>query len=144
MVPTDGTFRPYVSPSAPKQDKVASPVAGRICVLKFASSEARHFFWLQSREQPPGQENRSVFSDRDLRLCKIVDALLQNEEIDDSEVEEVRRMGRGGGGGGTGGDTEMGDAAPEGTGGAGADATGGDVREEGEESREGGADGARA
>lgn len=30
------------------------------------------------------------------------------------------------------------------TGGAGADATGGDIREEGQESREGGADGARA
>lgn len=142
MVPMDGSFKPYVSPSGPKSNKVSSPVPGRVCVLKFGSSEARYFFWLQSREQPPGKENQSTFSERDLRLCKIVDSLLQGEEVENAEVQEVRRMGRGSGGDA---DTAMEDAGTEeATGGAGPDATGGDIREEGEESREGGADGGRA
>ena len=91
-----------------------------------------------------------MFSERDLRLVKIVDSLLQGEEVDNAEVNEVRAMGQGGsgsGGSGADADTAMEDAQPDsgqGTGGAGPGATGGDVREEGEESREGGADGGRA
>ncbi|KAL9090267.1 MAG: hypothetical protein Q9159_002072 [Coniocarpon cinnabarinum] len=141
MVPTDGTFK-YLS--KPGHSAIASPTTGRVCVLKFASSEARYFFWLQSREQPAGTDNRNVFSDRDLKLVSIVDNLLQGEEVG-AEVNEVRAMGRDGSGGSGGTDEDMAmDDMQEETGGAGPDATGGDVREEGEGSREGGADGGRA
>lgn len=145
MVPTDATFKPYLGTD--NKDPKKSPVKGRVFVLRFSSSSQRYFFWLQSREQPPGQP--SQFSHRDLKLGQIVNDLLQGEEVDtQTEIEGLRR---GGGGDGDDGDTEMQDASSEQdglgrtrSGGAGADANGGDVRDEGEGSREGGADGGRA
>lgn len=149
MVPTDGSFQPYLGP---EKNTKKSPVKGRVFVLKFSSSSQRHFFWLQSREQPPGQP--SQFSKRDLRLGQIVDDLLQGNDIDaTSEIENLRSNRYDGeGDDDEDDDADMEDAPPSyqedlyrsASGGAGADATGGDVREEGEESREGGADGGRA
>ena len=143
---------PYLGPASkrhtPSHTPQKSPLKGRVFVLKFSSSSEKHFFWLQSREQPAGDPSR--FSTRDLKLGQIVDNLLQGGELDTSEVTALRNVdGEGGGGDG---DTAMEDApgggdvgeGPGGSGGAGAGATGGDVREEGEEAREGGADGARA
>lgn len=135
MIPGDALFQPYLG-----EQKVAntSPVNGRLFVLKFQSSAQRHLFWLQSREQPPG-ESKS-FSPRDLRLGQIVNNLLQGDEVDTSAAFtglQPQEWGEG-----DDDDTMMEDAQPEG--GAGADATGGDFREEGEDSREGGEDGGRA
>lgn len=147
MVPTDGSFIPY------EYDTTAQPTAktnGRIFVLKFASSSQRYFFWMQSKPQSRNGDP-SWFSPRDRKIGDVVHGLLQGEEVnvtgelasvrnvddrrdddDDETMEDVEghRGPRGHRGSGSGG--------------AGADATGGDVREEGEESREGGADGARA
>ena len=142
--PMDCTFTPYLGPD---KDVKKSPVKGRVFVLKFLSSSTRHLFWLQSREQPPGQP--SQFSHRDLKLGQIVNDLLQGNEVDpQSEIEDLRRAGNGDE---DDGDTDMQDAPlggsgleRTGSGGAGPDATGGDVREEGEGSRGGGADGGRA
>lgn len=148
-VPTDCTFRPYTGLSKPSDSVPKSPVNGRIFVLKFSSSSQRHLFWLQSREQPPGDARK--FSQRDLRLGEIVDNILQGGEMEADDLDELRN--------GTNdrnddaddetmedvdGNGPEPDHARTGSGGAGADATGGDVREEGAGSREGGADGGRA
>jgi len=141
----DGYFKPYLG-----EQKIAntSPINGRVFVLKFRSSSERKFFWLQSREQPAGQMN--TFSPRDLRMCQLVDSILQGndglaygddndgsaqyggEDDDDQAMEDV----------------QGGDAAPQhnrsASGGAGRDATGGNVTDEGAGSRDGGADGGRA
>ena len=149
MVPTDGSFHAYIEPqNRASVERNKSPLNGRIFVLKFSSSSERHFFWLQSREQPAGDP--SHFSLRDLKLGEIVNNLLQGGEVDNGEIRSLRNGEDGGP------DSEdLEDALMEdvhntdvggagGAGGAGAGATGGDVREEGEESREGGADGGRA
>ena len=139
--PGDVKFVPYT----PKADKPSSKTSGRIVALKFESSSARHLFWLQSK---PETDDKSKFSERDNKICKIVDAILQGEEVD--VKEEMSNIGHG-----NGGDEDEtmedieGHAEPgthhEGSGGgAGPDATGGDIRQEGEQSREGGADGGRA
>lgn len=146
MVPTDGSFIPY------EYDTSSQPTAktnGRIFVLKFASSSQRYLFWLQSKPQSR-DGNPSWFSPRDRKIGETVNRLLQGEEVnvlgematvqnvddrdddDDETMEDVE--------GTRGPHAHRG----SGSGGAGPDATGGDVREEGEESREGGADGARA
>lgn len=130
MVPTDGTFLPYLGKDTKRplsHTPQTGPIKGRIFVLKFSSSSQRHFFWLQSREQPPGDP--SVYSVRDLRLAEIVDNLLQGVEMEDGDVESLRRGGAAGGGGQNGGDVDMEDvpgdeAAENGDAGAGAGADG--------------------
>lgn len=146
MVPTDGIFTPYEF----ERGKPSAKTNGRIFVLKFASSSQRHLFWMQSK--PQGRNgDPSHFSPRDRKIGDIVNRLLQGEEVDvtrelaavrnttsrDDDDDEDEQM--------EDADTRRVPRARHGsTGGAGADATGGDVREEGEDSREGGADGARA
>ncbi|KAI2638159.1 proteasome complex subunit Rpn13 ubiquitin receptor-domain-containing protein [Xylaria nigripes] len=147
MVPTDGRFLPYE-----RNEASATPINGRIFVLKFASSSQRYIFWLQSKAQgPQGGQDSNYISGRDRTIGRIVDRLLQGEEVNVNQ--ELAGVGHdddsrhGGGDDATMEDVEdHGDSNPPhgGSGGAGADATGGDVREEGEGSREGGADGARA
>lgn len=146
MVPTDGSFVPY------EQNSNSEPTAktnGRIFVLKFASSSQRYLFWMQSKPQSR-DGNPSWFSPRDRKIGDIVNRLLQGEEVNvTSELASVRNVDdRDDDDDETMEDVEgtRGQHAHHGSGsgGAGPDATGGDVREEGEESREGGADGARA
>lgn len=148
MVPTDGSFVPY------EYNTTSEPTAktnGRIFVLKFASSSQRYLFWMQSKPQSR-DGNPSWFSPRDRKIGDVVHRLLQGEEVNVmSELSSVRNVD-------DRDDDDDDDETMEdvegsrgqhahrgsGSGGAGPDATGGDVREEGEESREGGADGARA
>lgn len=148
MVPTDGSFIPLDNVAAP-----STSTNGRIFVLKFASSPQRHFFWLQSSSQASNAD-AAYFSPRDLKIGDLTHRLLQGEEVnpsrelsglltgrntrrdndDDEDMEDAD---------GQSGHRDR-HASSGATGGARPDATGGDVREEGEESREGGADGARA
>lgn len=146
MVPTDGTFTPY------EFERGAKPTAktnGRIFVLKFASSSQRYLFWMQSK--PQGRNgDASYFSLRDRKIGDVVNRLLQGEEV--NVTRELASVQNSDTQRDDGDDEQMEDApsrqVPRGrhgsTGGAGADATGGDIREEGEDSRGGGADGARA
>ena len=141
MFPTDGHFEPYEYKS---REEATSKTNGRIVALKFTSSSQRHLFWLQSK---PQFSDPSKFSDRDRKICSIVDNLLQGEEINiQQEIAEARNSGGDADGDDAMEDVEdLGDSEPHGgSGGAGAGATGGDIREEGEEAREGGADGGRA
>lgn len=146
MVPTDGNFEPYKYTTS---DQPTSKTNGRIFVLKFSSSSQRHLFWLQSRPQARNGDV-SWLSPRDLKIGKIVDDLLQGEEVNvEEEIAEVRGADPGNDdqdetmedveGHGDSSDRHQG-----GSGGAGPDATGGDVREEGAGAREAGADGGRA
>ncbi|RDI81168.1 Mannosyl-oligosaccharide 1,2-alpha-mannosidase [Venturia inaequalis] len=139
MLPTDGSFTPITKPN----DIYTSPSNGRIFALKFSSSPDRHFFWLQSKNQHPNNKPNH-WSDKDLKLGKIVNDLLQGNEVDVQEELASARRNNGND------DEDMEDAPPDNdltrtsTGGAGAGATGGDIREEGEGARGGGADGGRA
>ncbi|KAI4145888.1 MAG: hypothetical protein LQ340_006130 [Diploschistes diacapsis] len=146
MFPGDGTFKPFEE----KTSDGKPLVNGRIYVLRFSSSSARHLFWLQSKTQHANGDP-SWFSPRDHKLGEIVNQLLQGEEV--NVRQEIANLPTGGDDGGGDDDTAMEDAdeGPFGgghhraaSGGAGAGATGGDIREEGEGSREGGADGGRA
>jgi 26S proteasome regulatory subunit N13 len=146
MVPTDGHFEPYEYKTS---NQPSSKTNGRIFVLKFSSSSARHLFWLQSKPQSRNGD-LSWFSPRDLKIGQIVDNLLQGEEVDvsaamaqlpssdrrddddDETMEDIEGHG------------EQQSHNGGGSGGAGPGATGGDIREEGEQAREGGADGGRA
>lgn len=147
MVPTDGSFVPYEYDTSVQPSAKAN---GRIFVLKFASSSQRHVFWLQSKSQSRNGDPRYI-SPRDRKIGDIVNRLLQGDEVDVTrELQAVHNVDDGRD---DDDDQPMEDVDAEGgqrdhrgsgSGGAGPDATGGDVREEGEESREGGADGARA
>ncbi|KAJ8612640.1 hypothetical protein MRB53_037376 [Persea americana] len=153
MFPTDASFKPYLgNPASAKPDSTptsatsalpVSHVNGRIFVLRFSSSSDRHFFWLQSK----AQESPNKFSTRDVRIGKLVDQLLQGDDLQDLDdtMEEDGEVG----GDDDDADQEMEDADAStqerhGSGGGGANPTGGDTRQEGEGSREGGADGGRA
>ena len=145
MFPGDGTFQPFEE----KTTEGKPVVNGRVFVLKFSSSSARHFFWLQSKPTHPSGD-QSWFSPKDQKIGEIVNLLLQGEEV--NIQREIANLPTGGGDGGDD-DTAMEDADATqfgadhhraASGGASAGATGGDIREEGEESREGGADGGRA
>lgn len=142
MIPGDGEFAPVEPPSSAPSS--AHP-SGRVFVLKFESSSTRHLFWLQSAPQG----SPTSFSPRDRKIGEVVNRLLAGDELDVTAELEAVNNDRSGGAGGRDGDgdatmEDAGDRNEPGPGGAGADATGGDVRQEGEESREGGADGARA
>ena len=148
MVPTDGSFTPYEYKTTPQP---TSKTNGRIFALKFASSSDRHLFWLQSKPQARDGDP-AWFSPRDRKIGDIVHRLLQGEEVnitrelasvrnntddgrrddEDENMEDVE------------GQPDQQEHRGSASGGAGADATGGDIRDEGEDSREGGADGARA
>jgi len=153
MFPGDGSFTPYLGPGAQNSSEKHSPTNGRIYVLKFASSSARHFFWMQSKSQHK-DGTASWFSHRDQNLGDIVNQLLQGEEVDvEEEVANMRQQNGDRGPDGGDNDEAMEDAPGpdagdehhrQGSGGAGQDATGADPREEGEGSRRGGADGGRA
>lgn len=150
MVPGDGRFVPYQP-----EDQPTAKTNGRILALKFMSSSTRHLFWMQSKPQSPSGDP-AWFSLRDRKIVDLVDQLLSGEEVD---VQHELTTARGDHSRDDDDDDEddddetMEDADGHGrsaqrhqsaSGGAGADATGGDVRREGEDSREGGADGARA
>lgn len=151
MIPGDPHFVPY---NTRTPSEASSKTNGRIFALKFSSSSQRHLFWLQSK--PQGRTgDASWFSPRDLKIGEIVDQLVQGEEVDvnqelasvrnNSDSDDTRRDADD--------DETMEDVEGRGdphghhqggSGGAGPGATGGDFRQEGEDSRDGGADGARA
>ena len=151
MFPADGTFEPYRPAVEASDANVRSPTNGRIYILRFSSSSARHLFWLQSKSQHPSGDP-SHFSKKDLKLGEIVNSLLQGDEVD--VQQEVSNLPTDEGGPGDDDDTmSLYDSSGNrlhsehhraASGGAGAGATGGDIRDEGEGSREGGADGGRA
>lgn len=150
MFPGDGTFTPWHAASADNPHPAKKVTNGRIYLLKFASSPARHLFYLQSGSQHPSKDP-SWFSARDIKLGTIVNTMLQGEDVDVQEELAATSNGHQGPGGDddeTMEDVEGTDRDNQhnrgGSGGAGPDATGGDIREEGEPSREGGADGGRA
>ncbi|KAG6135272.1 hypothetical protein E4U46_007017 [Claviceps purpurea] len=147
MVPTDAVFVPY----EPDSSQTTAKTNGRIFVLKFTSSSQRYFFWMQSKPQSTNGDP-SWFSPRDRKIGKVVNDILQGEEVDAvvSELTAERDARRTTDSDGDAMMEDIEEGGPRtlqrgpGSGGAGPDATGGDVREEGEDSREGGADGARA
>ena len=154
MFPGDATFKPYLptteTSGTSTNGQASSPTNGRIYVLRFSSSGARHLFWLQSKSQHPSGDP-TYFSKKDLKLGEIVNSLIQGAEV--NVQHEVANLPDDDEGPGDDDDTmDLYDASGNhesdhhraASGGAGAGATGGDIRDEGEESREGGADGGRA
>ncbi|KAL8841739.1 MAG: hypothetical protein Q9205_001368 [Flavoplaca limonia] len=145
MVPGDGSFKPY-QPTQGNAKK--SPTNGRIFLLKFQSSSARHLFWLQSKSQH-AQGEVGWFSPRDLKLGEIVDQLLQGEQVNVQEELNSLPNDQGGGDDDENGRDRMEDVRRQSQSGtaenlASGDPFIGDPSNEGEGSREGGADGGRA
>ncbi|KAI4268442.1 MAG: hypothetical protein LQ337_007832 [Flavoplaca oasis] len=145
MVPGDGSFKPY-QPTQGNAKK--SPTNGRIFLLKFQSSSARHLFWLQSKSQH-AQGEVGWFSPRDLKLGEIVDQLLQGEQVNVQEELNNLPNDQGGGDDDEDGRDRMEDVRRQSRSGtaenlASGDPFIGDPSNEGEGSREGGADGGRA
>lgn len=145
MVPSDGSFKPY---QATQGSNKKSPTNGRIFILKFQSSSARHLFWLQSKSQH-SQGESGLFSPRDLKLGEIVDQLLQGEQV--NVQEELNNVPNDQGGQDDDDDSRnhMEDVRRESQSGtaenlASGDPFIGDPSNEGGGSREGGADGGRA
>ncbi|EDN03929.1 conserved hypothetical protein [Histoplasma mississippiense (nom. inval.)] len=99
MVPSDGTFTPYNPTSAQNPSNTNRPTNGRVYALKFSSSSQRHLFWLQSGSQHPNG-NPAWFSTRDLEVGRIVNALLQGEDIDVAHAISNPPMGSHDGNGG--------------------------------------------
>ena len=144
MVPTDGTFLPYTVKAESSGETVKSPTNGRMFVLKFQSSSARHLFWLQSKSQH-AQGDASAFSVRDLKIGSVVNSLLQGEEINVQDELSGVVTDRDA----DSGDTEMEDARPEGGDDIHGNLGGGPIGEgnqetEGSGSRDAGGDGGRA
>ena len=147
MIPGDGSFRPY-EPTSPNSSSKKSPTNGRIFVLRFQSSSARHLFWLQSKSQH-AQGDPAWFSPRDLKLGEIVEQLLQGEQVNIQEVLENVPSGQGGQDDDDDGGNRMEDVRRESQSGTAENlASGnpfiGDPTNDGEGPRDGGADGGRA
>ncbi|POS84253.1 hypothetical protein EPUL_001882, partial [Erysiphe pulchra] len=144
MLPTDCHFLPY----EPSTSEPNTKTNGRIFILKFSSSFQRYAFWMQSKPEIP--TNPSHFSERDLKIGRVVDKLLQGQDVNiPAEIAAIKNSG----GDNDDEDEPMEDVEGHGnfpihrdgsSGGAGPGATGGDIRREGASSREGGADGGRA
>lgn len=147
MVPSDGSFKPYQTSQGDATSR-KSLTNGRIFVLKFQSSSARHLFWLQSKTQH-AQGDLGYFSPRDLKLGEIVDQLLQGEQVNVQDELNNVPSGQGGQDDDDDSGNRMEGVRRESQGGtaenlASGDPFIGDPSNEGEESREGGADGGRA
>lgn len=147
MVPGDGIFKPHRTSGSQDRTK-KSPTNGRIFVLKFQSSSAKHVFWLQSKSQHP-QGDEGWFSPRDIQLGKIVDKLLQGDQVNvQEELSNIPQDEQNDDDDGNDGDRMEGVRRESQSGTAENLASGdpfiGDPSNEGEGSREGGADGGRA
>lgn len=81
ILPADCRFCPY--------ENAPAHVNGRIFVLKFSSSSQRYFFWLQSRPHDSKQPGR--FSERDLKIGRVVNRLLQGGDFDiTAELADIK------------------------------------------------------
>ncbi|RKF55841.1 putative 26s proteasome complex ubiquitin receptor subunit rpn13 protein [Erysiphe neolycopersici] len=143
MLPTDCHFLPYESSTSEPNTKTN----GRIFILKFSSSFQRYAFWMQSKPEIP--TNPSHFSERDLRIGRLVDRLLQGQDVN-IPVEIAAIKSSGGNNDDDDEDDPMEDVEGHSSfpihrdGASGGAGPGGDIRREGASSREGGADGGRA
>ena len=73
IIPYDATFVAYPTPT------------GRIFILKFSSSNQRHFYWLQSKPEKP--DDLGYFSERDREWGRKINRLLQGDEESGDEMD---------------------------------------------------------